>query len=298
MNRSRETDPDLSVTFWEHLGELKRRAKVIIIAYVASVVFWLLGPAGKFDAGALFTGIYRPMIAVVLNNAQNLAGGRITIIAGALTAPLEIYFLASAVMALITSSPVIAYEIYKFVDPALRPGEKGTLSKFILGFAGLFCVGAAVGYFVLVPAIIRFMSYFAGIVGAEPVITAGDYYGMVFMAVAAAALAFTTPVVFALLVGLGVLSTRAFTKNRLVVYLLLYVAIAALTPEPVVGHFGMFLPIVGMLEVSVLAGKKIERDRARRSGTAPPPERPRCRYCNSKLKPEERFCAKCGSALA
>ena len=281
---------------WDHLGELKHRVKYIIVAYAVSLVFWLLIPAGDFDVSALFTGMYRPMVAVVLNNAQSLAAGRVIIIAGSLTAPLEIYFLASAVMALITASPVFGYEIYKFVEPALRPREKSLFTKFMVAFTGLFVGGAAVGYFVLMPAIVRFMSYFANVVGAEPMITAGDYYGMVFMSVGAAALAFTTPVVFVLLVDVGVISTRAFTSNRLLIYLGLYILVAALTPEPVVGHFGMFFPMVGMMEVSVLVGKKIERDRAKRSGTPLQTDKIRCRYCNSRIKRETRFCPKCGAA--
>lgn len=296
MTQQPEMRSELMMGLWDHLRELKGRLKMIIIAYAASLVFWLIIPAGDFDPAALFTGMYRPMISIVLNNAQGLTGGKMRIIAGAMTAPLEIYFLASAVMALITASPVVAYEIYKFVDPALRPGEKNTLSKFMMAFVALFVGGAAIGYFVLMPAIIRFMTYFANVVGAEPIITAGDYYGMVFMGVGAAALAFTTPAVFVLLVDFKILSTRAFTKNRLIVYLILYVFIAALTPEPVVGHFGMFFPIVGMMEVSVLVGKKIERDRAKRDGTTIQPNNTRCRYCNSKLKPETRFCPKCGAA--
>lgn len=287
---------ELRMGIWEHLGELKGRVKMIIIGYAVSLVFWLLIPSGDFALASLFTGMYRPMISVVLNNAQGLAGGRMTIIAGALTAPLEIYFLASAVMALVTSSPVFAYEIYKFVEPALLPREKSTLSKFMAAFVGLFVGGAAVGYFVLMPAIIRFMAYFASVVGAQPIITAGDYYSMVFMAVGAAALAFTTPAIFVLLVDFGVITTRAFTKNRLIVYLILYVFIAMLTPEPVVGHFGMFFPIVGMLEVSVLVGKRIERERAKKTGIELPPERPRCKFCGSRVRSETRFCLKCGAA--
>lgn len=206
---------DRSMSLWEHLRELKSRIKIIAAAYIASLVFWLLIPAGAFDPSALFTGMYYPMIAVILDNAKSLAAGKVTIIMGSMTAPLEIYFLASAVMSLITASPVIGYEIYKFVDPALRPGEKHGLGRFVAAFVGLFCAGAFIGYFILSPAIIRFMTFFANIVGATAIVGAGDYYGMVFMATGATAIAFTAPAVFLLLVNYGILSTDALAKNRL-----------------------------------------------------------------------------------
>ncbi len=285
------------MTLREHLNELKKRVKVVAVAYAAALIFWLLIPSESFDPSALFTGLYRPMISIVLNAAKNLGAGRVTIIQGTLTAPLEIYFLAGAIMALVTASPVIGYEIYKFVDPALYPHEKKTLYRFLFAFIGLFVLGAGVGWFLLAPAIIRFMAYFALIVGAEPLVAAGDYYSLVFITVGASAIAFTTPAVFVLLVNFGIVSTTALTKNRLIVYPGLYVVIAALTPEPVVGHFGMFFPIVIMLEISALIGKRIEKNRAQRSGLAGaglPTNK--CKFCEGTLQDGKAFCPDCGRA--
>lgn len=288
--------------FWaaslrEHLSELKYRIKMIGIAMAASLVFWLLIPSEAFDPSALFTGLYRPMITVVFAQAKDLAAGKLTLIQGTLTAPLEVYFLGGIVMSLITSSPVIGYEIYKFIDPALYPNEKRAVYRFTAGFVALFTVGAAVGWFVLTPAIIRFMIFFAGIVQAEPIINVGDFYALVFTIVGASAISFTTPVIFLLLVSLGIISTTALTKNRLFVYLALYITIAALTPEPVVGHFGMFFPIVTMLEVSALIGRRIEKNRALREGRPwPPPEEviEKCKYCKAELDLTRSFCPNCG----
>ena len=285
------------MTIWEHLAELKKRVKVIAFAYIAALIFWLLIPSEAFDPSALFTGLYKPMIAVILNNAAMLAAGRITIISGTVTAPLEIYFVAGAVMALITASPVIGYELFKFVDPALYSNERRTLTKFMVAFVSLFVGGAAVGWFILTPAIFRFMAYFAQILGILPYVNAGDYFSMVFITVGATAIAFTTPAVFVLLVNYGIISTSMLTKNRLLVYLGLYVVIAALTPEPVVGHFGMFFPIVGMLEVSVIIGKRIERKRVEKGESVGPASRDdKCKYCGGWLDEGKPFCPDCDRA--
>ena len=293
-----EAKPFKGMSIWDHLGELKKRLKVVAIAFVASLVFWLLFPAGTFDPSALFTGMYVPMVSLVLNNAKSLAAGKVTLIMASMTDPLEIYFIAGAVMSMVTSSPVIGYEIYKFVEPALKPNEKSKLNKFMVGFLGLFTLGASIGYFILLPAMIRFMTYFGGIVGASTLVNASDYYGMVFIGVGATALAFTTPSIFLLLVDLEVISTNALAKNRLIVYLLLYVLIAFLVNEPVVGHFGMFLPIVGMLELSIVIGKRMERNRARKRGIPIVPLKPTCKYCNAELDTDKAFCPSCGRSKA
>ncbi len=295
MTEPTEQPPSRQMSLWEHLGELKKRVKVAAIAYFVNLVFWLLLPAEAFDPSALFTGLYKPMIALILDNAVGLAAGRLTIISGTVTAPLEVYLLAGAIMALVTSSPVMAYEIFRFVDPALYPNERKILGRFMTAFVGLLVGGAVVGYFILTPAIIRFMVYFAQIFSISPFVTAGDYFALVFITTGATAIAFTTPAIFVLLVQYGIISSSALTKNRLIVYLGLYVTIAAITPEPVVGHFGMFFPIVIMLEISVLVARRIERKR----GTVVPaggarPQVDKCAYCGSQLETGRQFCLNCG----
>lgn len=282
----------------QHLTELKKRAKMIAIAYGINIVFWLILPAEAFDPAALFTGLYKPMIALVLEGVTNLAGGNVTVIAGKLTAGIEIYFLAGAIMALVTASPVIGYEIFKFIDPALYPNEKRLLGRFMVAFVGLLLGGAAVGYFLLTPAIIRFMAYFSRIFNIVPFVTASDYYGMVLITVGATAISFTAPAIFVLLVQIGIVKSSMLTKNRLIVYLGLYVLIAVITPEPVVGHFGMFFPIVIMLEISAVIARRIERKRERLkgggSGTAVEEEVDKCKHCGARLDRTSQFCPNCG----
>jgi sec-independent protein translocase protein TatC len=295
------------MTIWEHLGELKKRIKMVLIAYGVCLVFWLMMPTDLLDLNGLMTGMYRPFISLVLDHASGLAAGRITIIAGSLTSPLEIYFYASAILAMITASPVIAYEFYKFIDPALLPHEKGLIYKFTVAFVGLLTGGALVGYFLLTPATIRFMSYFAVVVNAQSVITAADYYGIVFLIVGATGIAFTSPAIFVLLIRFGIVSTSTLTKNRLTFYGALYIAIVVLTPEPLVAHVGMFLPIVALMEVSVIVGKRVEKnrlkERAKKSadvhetGWLPTENGVTCAHCGAKAEKGKGFCSSCGRSL-
>src|SRR5207245_1627033 len=141
------------------------------------------------------------------------------------------------------------------------------------------------------------MVFFSGISRPHPLSPRATTTHRFSYFVGASAIAFTTPVVFLLLVSLGIISTTALTKNRLFVYLALYVVIAALTPEPVVGHFGMFFPIVIMLEVSAFIGRRIEKNRAIREGKPWPPPEPvieKCKYCKAELDLSRTFCTNCG----
>jgi len=282
------------MTLMEHLVELRDRLKVIGIAYVASLVFWLVFPKSFNDIGALLNGEYVPMITLILENVESMASGYLRIIAGRLTSPLEIYFIAAAIMAFITSAPVIAYEFYKYIDPALYPHERRVLYGFMAAFVGLYAMGAIFSYLLVVPLVIRFMVIFANIVRAEPYVLASDFYSLVFTTVALMGLLFTSPAIFVLLVRFGVIKTTAFTRNRLYIYGLLYIVIAFITPDGwLVGNTVLFLPMVILLEVAALIARRYER-RMERESVGPPIER--CKYCGGEIPFGEIFCKSCGRA--
>ncbi|MCS6788729.1 MAG: twin-arginine translocase subunit TatC [Aigarchaeota archaeon] len=286
------------MTFLEHLIELRNRVKVVIVSFLIALVFWLVFPRDlltlQLNPESLFSGTYVPVINLVLERTLQLAEGRVRIIAGTITSPLEVYFIASALMAFITVSPVVAYELYMYVDPALYPHERRLIWGFMAAFVALFTVGSTFCYFVVMPLVIRFMYVFAEIVGAEFVVTAVDYYFMVFATVALMGFLFTAPAVFVLLVRLGIVSTSVVTRNRLYVYGLLYIAIALITPDGwLIANTVLFLPMVALTETAVLIAKRFER---RREKAMEGPPVTNCRFCGSSMARGDVFCPACGRA--
>ncbi len=283
------------MTLYEHLMELRDRLKVVAIFYIASLLFWLVFPKNLSlgEIGSIISGEYIPMITLVLEHAAGMSQGLVKLIPGTLTSPLEIYFIAAALMALITTIPVIGYEFYMYVDPALYPHERRLIWGFMGAFLSLYAVGAFFSYFFVVPLIVRFMVIFARIIGIPPeqtFVTAGDYYMLVFSTVALMGLLFTSPAIFVLLVRFGLISTSTFTKNRLYVYGLLYILIAFITPDGwLVGNTVLFLPLVVLLEIAVLIAKRFEKAREAGAYSAP-----RCKFCGGEIPEGSVFCSKCG----
>ena len=283
------------MTLYEHLMELRDRLKVVAIFYIASLLFWLVFPKNLSlgEIGSIISGEYIPMITLVLEHAAGMSQGLVKLIPGTLTSPLEIYFIAAALMALITTIPVIGYEFYMYVDPALYPHERRLIWGFMGAFLSLYAVGAFFSYFFVVPLIVRFMVIFARIIGIPPeqtFVTAGDYYMLVFTTVALMGLLFTSPAIFVLLVRFGLISTSTFTKNRLYVYGLLYILIAFITPDGwLVGNTVLFLPLVVLLEIAVLIAKRFEKAREAGAYSAP-----RCKFCGGEIPEGSVFCSKCG----
>jgi len=108
--------------------------------------------------------------------------------------PFQIILQASAALGLLLALPVVLYQLWAFIAPALYKHERGVA----LGVTGaavlLFASGAALGYFVVLPLAIPWLMGFGGS-ALEPMITAGDYFGFVFSLVLAFGVAFELPVV-------------------------------------------------------------------------------------------------------
>jgi sec-independent protein translocase protein TatC len=280
--------------FWDHVRELGSRLKVALYSFIAFTILFLILPA-DFD---LFnpSGFYKPLIGLILQivKDQVLNGGiigvkieGIKLIGVEFSNPLEIYFIASLVLAFICSLPVTAYEIYKFIDPALYEHERRAVYPFVIAFSSMFAVGAAFGYFVIAPFILWAMLPFFSMVGAELLISVSDFYSLIFLSVVFTGLSFTIPVIYVLLVKLGILSTDIVKKNRRYLYAALFIITAVITPDGgPIADFALFIPIALMMEVAVRIAGRYEKERAFAPGR-------RCRFCGAEMG-EGIFCPECG----
>lgn len=240
---------------------------------------------------------YDPVIALVLRQVvKDALPSGIQLIAGELTAPLEIYLIGSVVLGVAVSSPVIAYEIYRYVDPALYPEERRAAYPFIVSFSILFVVGAAFGYKIIAPFTMWAMIPFFNIAGATPFVYVMDFYNLVFVTALATGFSFTMPVFFVLLVRFGIVKTSYVTSRRRYIYAAMYVLTAIVTPDGgPLADLALFAPMVLLLEVAVLFGRRYEKKGA---VTRRPigPVGVKCRFCGELLANRAGFCARCGRA--
>ncbi len=137
---------------WDHISELSRRAKVWIYSFVISTLLYLLIPSDLSFLQNPFQGYHPIITAILLGIKTRLLPSGYILIGGTVTTPLEIILVAAAVFGFATSVPVLAYEIYKFIDTAIKPNEKQSVYPFVAAFSTLFLVGAAFAFFVLLPS--------------------------------------------------------------------------------------------------------------------------------------------------
>ena len=291
-----EGETEKILPLWDHVNELARRIKVWIYTFLAATLFFLVFPADPSFFKNPFQ-LYPPLITVILKGIRErlLPPGQYTLIGGTVTAPLEIIVVGAAVFGFAASVPVLAYEIYKFVDPAIKPAERQSLYPFVAAFSILFVAGALFAFFVLLPFVFLFSLPFFNAVGFSTLIYADDFYNLIFFVLVAAGFAFTIPVIFVLLVKLHVMETSALRKNRKYVWAVTLIATAAASPDGgPLADIALFVPMIILIEGAIWFAKRYEKEGAGRVrlGT----DATKCSYCGGEMDPGGVFCGLCGKA--
>ncbi len=281
-----------SLNIGEHLGELKHRMKIAFLSYAGLLAILMLAPAEPAKA-ITFTGTYVPFVAFFLARVKlDLLPAGWSLFANNVSEPLEVYLAASVVLAAVFNSPIFAYETMKFITPALTEREKGLLYPFVVSASALFTVGILFGYFLLAKFLFIALAPFIQTVQATPLIDVANFYFIVFLVIGMSGIAFTTPVYVFILIRFRVFSPQTFRKNRVIIWFVVYVATAIITPDggPILDII-LFIPIIVMLELAVFLGARSIRNLE----AAPEPDK--CKYCGAKLG-GATFCPSCGRAGA
>lgn len=294
----RSADREKVGTFWDHIGELTSRVRIVFYSVIVTTIFFMVFPANTSFLTNPFA-FYDPVIAVVLNQVvSDVLPADVQLIAGEFTAPLEIYLLGSFILGLAASSPIIAYEVYRYVDPALYPEERRAVYPFVISFSSLFFAGALFGYKIIAPFMIWAMIPFFRLVNATPFIYVMDFYNLVFVTTLATGFSFTLPVFLVLLVRFGLVKTSSITTRRRYIWAAMYIGTAVITPDGgPLADVALFIPMILLLELAVYFSKRYEKKGAiRYRPSTAKPTFVKCRFCGELLPATSAFCSACGKS--
>ncbi len=171
------------------------------------------------------------------------------------------------IFALILALPVVLWQAYRFVIPAVEPAQRRQLRPLVLAIPLLFIAGVAFGYFVVLPAAVRFFQNFNSD-QFNVLVQANQYYKFAATTVLAMGLLFQVPVGILAITRAGVITPRQLRRNRR--YAVgVCAAIAALLPGDAITMLLETVPLYVLFEASVLVCAIMER-RARRSAAVRP----------------------------
>jgi len=157
------------------------------------------------------------------------------------------------VCGVLLASPVIFWQIWRFVAPGLYQHEKKVVLPFTFLSSICFLGGAAFGYFIVFPPAFRFLvGYSTDFLSPMPAVT--EYFSLALRLLIAFGVIFELPILMVFLAKIGVVNVAFLNKNRKYAILINFIIAAILTPTPdVVNQMLMGVPLLVLYEVSVLA---------------------------------------------
>ena len=164
--------------------------------------------------------------------------------------------------ALIVSLPVVLFELYGFMLPALRPHERRAVRPLLMAIPFLFAAGVMFGYFVVLPAALRFLvnfnsSEFNILVQASP------YYQFAATVLLAMGLVFQVPVAILGATRAGIVTPKQLRHGRRYA-IVACAAIAAFLPGDVITLLLETVPLYLLYEASILLASLVDRSDRRR----------------------------------
>ena len=200
---------------------------------------------------------------------------------------------------IVLASPIIAYEIYAYVRPALYPNERKYILRFMGCFVGLFILGLAMAYLAIIPITFQILVWFITNGGAVPFISIKDFYNWIFTLLLASGIFYTIPVFIVLLVQFGIISAKVLSgKTKAAIYLGLGMIIWTFGPDPTpITATIIMLPFAAIFEVAAYTARRIEKNRPRIETYAPPTTGVSvgaCRFCGGSVS--SSFCSACGKS--
>ena len=228
------------MTFFGHLEELRKR--IIICAGGVFAGFMICYIFSK----ELFNILMRPLLIIMPNNQKLVFTNPIQ--------PFMVYLKVALIMGTFITSPLILFQLWRFISPGLYKHEKKYSFIFLLLSIFFFVGGACFGYFILLPISFNFLLKFAS--GLVPMITINEALSLISWMLFGLGLCFELPVFLLLMAKIGIISLSTLTKNRKYALLINFIIAAVVTPTPdLFTQCSLAIPLYILYEMSIVLVK-------------------------------------------
>lgn len=244
VQEPREQD---ALPFLQHLEDLR---KVIIVSlaaiglasigafiFVSQILEILLRPLKPLGIKPMFTGV-----------AEGLF----------------FKFKVALVAGVILAAPVIIWQIWRFVVPALYPNEKRYVLRLVPISIVLFAGGVVLGYYTIFPILVYVLINLAA--EFTPLINVSQYLSFTLSFLIPFGLMFEFPVVIYFLAQIGVVKPELLISKRKYAIVIIIILAAVLTPGPdPISQLIMAAPMLILYEAGIIVSKLVVRKKRNRA---------------------------------
>lgn len=155
----------------------------------------------------------------------------------------------------ILSIPNILYQIWKFIEPALKPSEKKYVSSIVLFSSLCFISGIVFAYFVMLPTSLGFFAQFGSTI-IKNNIAVDEYYSFIISVMITAGIVFELPMISFFLSKIGILKPQFMRKYRKHAIVLILLVAGIVTPSPdITSQMLLGVPLFLLYEISIVICK-------------------------------------------
>jgi sec-independent protein translocase protein TatC len=155
----------------------------------------------------------------------------------------------------ILSIPNILYQIWKFIEPALKPSEKKYVSSIVLFSSLCFISGIVFAYFVMLPTSLGFFAQFGSAI-IKNNIAVDEYYSFIISVMITAGIVFELPMISFFLSKIGILKPQFMRKYRKHAIVLILLIAGIVTPSPdITSQMLLGVPLFLLYEISIVICK-------------------------------------------
>jgi sec-independent protein translocase protein TatC len=243
------------MAFTEHIRELRVRLRYAVMALAVGFAVSL-----KFSE-EIFVILARPLLETWAKmQPENAALGESSFYFGGLIDPFWTYFSLAFWSGIFLSSPVIFYQVWKFIAPGLYKKERLWGVAFALASAVLFAGGAFFCYTMVLPAVCEFLLNYAtdslSVGGTEvalkPLLGMREYLDFAKKLLIGFGLIFELPLIIMVMALAGLVTHRSLWKFNRWATLLSFLVAAALTPPDIYSQLFMAGPLIVLYNISIV----------------------------------------------
>lgn len=239
----------------DHLKDLRR---VFLVSLIAIVV------ASVLCYGFLREPIMAFAIAPVKEYGIEL---KFTSVAEAFMAYMKISILAGVICA----SPIVLWQVLKFILPGLYKNEKHAFLTVLFWLFVLFVGGIAFAYFVVLKFSLRVLLFdFSG--EFDAFITVANYLSFVWKFLIPFGIVFEIPLLVSFLTRFGLVTPESLVRYRRWVIVLIVAAAGIFSPPDVVSQMLLALPMYVLYEISIIISRRVYRTRMKKLAQLENPE--------------------------
>ena len=253
------------MSFWEHLEELRWHIVRSVIAIV------LLGVVAFLNRDIIFdTIILAPKDSEFITNrllcrlseflgvnALCLDNLSLSVVNLKMSGQFMTHLYISIVAGIIVGFPYLLWEIWRFIKPALKAGEKKYSGGAVFVCSLLFLLGVLFSYFLIVPLTLHFLGTYQVSDFVENTIALNSYISTVVSVSFAVGLVFELPVIVYFLTKVGVITPSFMKKNRKYMLVIILVLSAIITPPDIFSQVMVCIPLLILYEFSIWISKKV-----------------------------------------